>query len=252
MNNTKIEWCDRSWNPVTGCVHDCPYCYARNIARRFGGNGGCFVRDYGRDGLHEIDVPTKIENCPGKKDKTFPYPFGFEPTFHRYKLEEPQMIKKPQNIFVGSMTDLFGYSIPVGWIKQVFEACKASPIHRYLFLTKCPSRYMKINDILPNEDNFWYGTSITKPDTPYFGSAYNKTFLSIEPLLEPFNQDFEIMVDWVIIGAETGNRKGKVVPRREWIESIVEKCRERNIPVFMKNSLAKIWWLPLIQEFPWV
>lgn len=34
---TKIDWCDSTWNPVTGCLHGCEYCYARRIAERFGG-----------------------------------------------------------------------------------------------------------------------------------------------------------------------------------------------------------------------
>ena len=78
-------------------------------------------------------------------------------------------------------------------------------------------------------------------------------FVSIEPILE----DLDIIdsplinyVDWVIVGAETGRRKNKVVPERKWIEHIVNKCRESNIPVFMKSSLADIWGEPLIQEFP--
>lgn len=56
---------------------------------------------------------------------------------------------------------------------------------------------------------------------------------------------------WVIIGAETGNRKEKVIPQREWIEAIVSACQKAGIPVFMKSSLSKIWGGPLIQKFPW-
>jgi hypothetical protein len=56
---------------------------------------------------------------------------------------------------------------------------------------------------------------------------------------------------WVIIGAETGSRKGRITPERKWIENIVNSCREHNVPVFLKNSLAEIWGGPLIQEYPW-
>ena len=79
-------------------------------------------------------------------------------------------------------------------------------------------------------------------------------FVSIEPLLEDLElrrfSRFFLCVDWVIIGAETGRRKNKVVPERKWIEDIVNECRKKNIPVFMKSSLSEIWGEPLIQEFP--
>ena len=58
------------------------------------------------------------------------------------------------------------------------------------------------------------------------------------------------MVDWVIVGAETGRRKDKVIPKKEWIETIVNDCKNNGIPLFMKSSLADIWGEPLIQEFP--
>jgi hypothetical protein len=81
---------------------------------------------------------------------------------------------------------------------------------------------------------------------------YN-TFLSIEPLLNRVEVKQPIkdkMVDWVIIGAETGNRKAKVIPELSWIEDIVNDCHTAGIPVFIKGSLAGIWKGPLIQEFP--
>lgn len=77
-----------------------------------------------------------------------------------------------------------------------------------------------------------------------------QTFISIEPLLEPFTKFHIRGIDWVIIGAETGHRKDKVIPKREWIECIAEQCKEADIPVFMKSSLAEIWGKPLMQEFP--
>lgn len=79
-------------------------------------------------------------------------------------------------------------------------------------------------------------------------------FLSIEPIQSAISDlpyyAHEYGYKWVIVGAETGNRKDKVIPKREWIEKIVEDCRFRNVPVFMKSSLADIWGEPLIQEFP--
>lgn len=97
----------------------------------------------------------------------------------------------------------------------------------------------------------WFGFTNTK--TREYGNTFllpenAKIFVSVEPLLEPVRP--YIAVDWVIVGAETGRRRDKVIPKREWIEQNVEDCSEYDIPVFMKSSLADIWGEPLIQEFP--
>jgi len=86
--------------------------------------------------------------------------------------------------------------------------------------------------------------------------AFCNTFVSIEPILEDLKPEkHNVMfrqVKWVIIGAETGRRKNKVVPERKWIKDIVNECRNAYypVPVFMKPSLAETWGEPLIQEFP--
>jgi len=253
VNKTKIEWCDLTWSPVTGCLYDCPYCYAQGIARRFGTLKRCvthvpnsiaeIIRENGNP-IISINEQITLE----------PYPYDFLPTFHRYRLDEPVKTKKPKNIFVCSMADLFGEWVPDEWIKAVFEACEKAPQHRYLFLTKNPERYYHCLPHGSLPENFWLGTTITDDKTAYFGKSYSaKTFLSIEPIISDVGL-FSIgnqLVDWVIIGAETGNRKGKVTPERKWIENIVDCCREKNVPIFMKNSLRDIWKEPLIQEYPW-
>ena len=253
MNKTKIDWCDSTWNPVTGCLHGCEYCYARSITNRFGGydlNGEITTHNpLPRAELHE---PLTVTHNNGKTVNA-PYPFGFEPTLHRYHLNEYQN-KKGRNIFVCSMADLFGDWVPDEWIEEVFKACNNAPQHNYLFLTKNPKGYLRTK--LPLNDNIWYGTSVCrKDDVPkcrYLPFVRNK-FVSIEPILE----DLDIIdsptinyVDWVIIGAETGRRKNKVIPERKWIEDIVNECQKENTPVFMKSSLSDIWGEPLIQEFP--
>ena len=244
MNRSKIEWCDMTWNPATGCLHNCEYCYAKKIVKRF---GICGITE---KGIEELKKPY-IDKLDGDKVS---YPFGFKPTFHRYRLDEPQRIKKPQNIFVCSMADLFGDWVPDEWIQQVFEASAKAIHHRYLFLTKNPKRYMDLytKRVFP-DDRFWLGTTITKPDDPLFFSEAHNTFVSIEPIQTDFSggKNLAKKFQWVIIGAETGNRKGKVIPKREWVENIVNECRKQNVPVFMKNSLSKIWAEPLIQEYPW-
>ena len=257
MNKTKIDWADMTWNPVTGCLHDCPYCYARKIARRFAarldpdpGHGFGDSDYYGEEcevsGIHDNYYLFNLQN------KNNPYPYGFDPTIRRHRLDEPSQIKKPQNIFVCSMADLFGKWVPLEWIKEVFGACVKAPQHRYLFLTKNPNWYFEILSKEKAPDNFWFGSTITNGHTPFFYSRSHNTFLSIGPIQDSFGFfDHKKFVDWVIIGAETGNRKGKINPKREWINGIVNQCRDMNVPVFMKNSLLDIWKEPLIQEYPW-
>lgn len=239
MNKTKIDWCDSTWNPVTGCFNDCEYCYARNIAERFGGS-----QKYAN--IYDLAEPIR-----GEDGKAKAYPYSFSPTFHRYRLND-YIDKKGRSIFVCSMGDLFGSWVPDAWIEEVFKVCGKAPQHNYLFLTKNPKRYVELTEkgILRCKGNMWYGYSKTKDMDGLFNSLTipnANIFVSIEPILEPLCTPLE---KWVIVGAETGRRKDKVVPKREWIEEIVEECRKYDIPLFMKSSLAAIWNEPLIQEFP--
>lgn len=261
MNKTKIDWCDSTWNPVTGCLHGCEYCYARGIAKRFGGwtdSDGDMCHDgffKNESEVRELDKPLQVfregQSIFSGKWQNAPYPYDFIPTFHRYRLNE-YIGKKGRNIFVCSMADLFGSWVPDSWIEEVFKACEKAPQHNYLFLTKNPKRYVELSEkgILRCSDNMWYGSTVTSTEE-YFGSekTYN-TFLSIEPMLSSVSPSTIEGVKWIIIGAETGRRKNKVIPEKEWIDRIAEDCKRRNIPLFMKSSLADIWGEPLIQEFP--
>ena len=248
MDKTKIDWADSTWNPVTGCLHGCEYCYAKRIARRFG------------DSAAECGT---IRNQHIKL-KNEPYPYGFDPTFHRYRLERPKIWKKARNIFVCSMADLFGEWIPDEWINTVFSACMEAPQHNYLFLTKNPERYIQLakKGMLPKSDNMFYGATVTQniqlqratkafTDLP---DAF-QTFFSIEPILEDvaLNETWKeaiLQTDWIIIGAQTGREKEKVIPKIDWIERIRFQCAHYDIPLFMKSGLAGIYPVPLIQEFP--
>lgn len=257
MEKTKIDWCDSTWNPITGCLHGCEYCYARGITKRFGHN----LPDMSyyasmHKGLHMLDNQIDGTN----------YPFGFEPTFHAYRLEQYKN-KKARKIFVCSMADMFGEWVPDEWIKDIFDVCLDAPQHTYLFLTKNPQRYLDLldKDILPCEKNMWYGASATNENQldcaiEIFGLfPWNvTTFLSIEPLLEDMTgfDSWEAgidadgsYVDWVIIGAESGNRKDKVVPKKEWVEDIYTDCKKAGVAVFMKESLKDIYG-NLVCEFP--
>lgn len=263
MNNTKIDWATRSWNPVTGCLHGCPYCYARNQATRFGGwtRGGGWTcsgekTTGNRTGKEppELDTPLYVLRKNGE-EVAAPFPFGFKPTLHRYRLGDPVKMKKPQRIFVGSMADLFGAWVPDAWIKAVFDACLKAPQHTYLFLTKNPQRYYDLLNAgeLPAQGNFWYGSTVTKEGAEFFsGPIRYHTFLSVEPLLESLNAGLGSFgaAEWIIVGAMTGPGSKDHQPRREWLENIVEAAGITHAPVFMKGNLAEVWGPDLIQDHP--
>lgn len=283
-DKTKIDWCDSSWNPVTGCLHGCEYCYARGIANRFGGHLATLVGkpikpdekkwEMGFEKNHVLDAPMRNTSSyeymriaginAGRK---MPYPFDFEPTFHRYKLDEPQHWKEPRTIFVCSMADLFGAWVPDEWIEEVFKACTAAPQHRYMFLTKAPERFKQLLDNgVTFPKNCWFGTSITRSaEAEKEGARLDKLtdtwpvrgvkwFASVEPILENLSDEAVCnlaALDWVIIGAETGRRKNKVIPKKEWITHITDHLRYLHVPVFMKKSLREIMGKDFRQEFPW-
>lgn len=255
MNKTKIEWCDSTWNPVTGCYHGCAYCYARRIAKRFGGfdcgpTANCNVSNNGK-AIFSISEPMR------RNEKAAPYPWGFAPTLHRYKLDEPERWTKGRTIFVCSMADLFGPWVPDEWIEAVFEACEKASQHRYLFLTKNPQRYADLarTGKLPQRENMWYGSTLDNMEARrYPGRIRDNTFVSIEPLTERMDVGLGSFGGdrWVIIGAETGNRTGKVAPEKEWVDTICAAADLTHAAVFMKDSL-----LPIVgeenmrRELPW-
>lgn len=294
MNKTKIDWCDSTWNPVTGCLHGCEYCYARGIAQRF---SGVKIGNFNGN-ICELDEPYR-RSLDGKIN---PYPYEFMPTFHRYRLND-YIGKKGRNIFVCSMGDLFGKWVPDDWKIEVLDDCKKSPQHNYIFLTKDPigyciwptKKYPKFRETEVYTDNMWLGVTYTGKErleghyqeweignglTTWSNFWYlwrmseailptrAHKFMSIEPLscdicevederesgklLEHFllPNGYKSFFEWIIVGAETGRRKNKVVPKREWIEKLLKLCRKAEVPIFMKSSLSEIWREPLIQEFP--
>lgn len=255
MEKTKIEWCDSSWNPISGCYHDCEYCYARSMAQRF---KGCDLSPDGTTSQMLCDLSEPLIKTQKNGEKSISaYPYGFVPTMHRYRLRDLKTKKFGETIFVCSMGDMFGKFIPDEWIASVFKACLDSPEHRYLFLTKNPQRYIQLSEkgLLPRFDNFWYGSTVTDPKMPAFYADEYNTFISVEPILEPFteaaNDNFQDGIDWMILGAETGHRKGEVVPKKRWVEELVEMFHDHEKPVFMKDSMKPIWGDDIITELPW-
>jgi protein gp37 len=207
-----IGWCTDTINPITGCENGCEYCYARKMAHRLKGRFG------------------------------YPEDEPFRPTFH------PEVIQKIKNlkgdgkrIFLDSMSDWFGPGVEPDWIKLCIKAVASKPEHTFLVLTKRP-------DQIPHRyfpSNFWLGVSVTnQTDAWRIDSLYNKTcisqkkFVSFEPLHGPISCDLS-GIHWVIIGAESGNRNGRIVPENEWAYRIVEGARNRRIPVFVKDNFSK-------------
>ncbi len=206
MHKTKIDYATHTWNPVLGCLNHCPYCYARAMARRWG--------------------------------------ISFEPHWRERNFSRA-MPRQPARIFVNSMSDI-AFWRPEWWYK-VLGRIDNNPQHTFLFLTKQPEVYYNLQ--LPR--NCWLGVTLTGPDdwdqyVDALKSRGNLVFWSYEPMLEKMEPGIvEVIADWVILGAESGNRKGKVVPPADWIQPWLEL---KGIPVFMKAGLP--WAGPWRKEFP--
>lgn len=241
----KIGWCSMTWNPVWGCLNHCEYCYARKVAKRFAKR--IAIEEY--DPYHNIGCSVKINILNDELKE-------FIPTF-LYSQFNKKFPKKPQRIFVGSMSEIAHWKPE--WMEKVLEKVKQYPQHTFQFLSKNPFAYWKYE--FPQ--NCWLGLTIIRtPKYPesdrwYFiefkrNNLYNLKFVCFEPLLEDINLSYYLdltAIDWVIIGAETGNRKGKVIPKREWIQDIVSCCKDNNIPIYLKDSLKDIYPVE-IKEFP--
>lgn len=211
MNKTKIEWCDITWNPVWGCLNHCSFCYAEKIAKRFGSPNG----------RHDF----KPEWVQSNFDKKFP--------------------KKPSIIFVNSMSDISCWKLK--WMEKVLNKIEKYPQHKFLFLTKDTYYY----SVYKFPDNCWLGaTYISHTHDRNLPINFDKSFISFEPLIQRVNVENIKYFNWVIIGAETGNRRLKIIPKKQWVAEIVDYCKENKTPVFMKNNLQQIWNKKLIQEFP--
>ena len=215
-NRTKIEWTDRVWNPITGCLHDCWYCYAKKMFTRF----------------HR----------------------SFEPTFYPERFYCGSKLKEGTKIFVCSVADLFASWTPKEWREMVlYEIQKPEYNHlTFQLLTKNPE-----NIRLKAKSNIWIGTTITKQEElinmlDLTRNYEGYKFLSFEPILESIsftqaNMEYclEYGIDWVIIGKLTGSKKIEL--QNWWIDSLINTCRNYNIPIFLKDNLK---WHVKIQEFP--
>lgn len=200
MNRTRISWCQYTWNPLTGCLHGCSYCYARTFPERF---------------------PEK-------------YPNGFEPTFWEERLEEPLRRKKPSTIFVCSMGELVAPWVPDEQVEAITQVMEKAYWHTFLVLTKAPEGYRKYQ--FP--ENVWLGGTATNQKMAdracdVLKDVGNKTFLSCEPLLDSLLPKEK--VDWLIIGACSYPEPSQ--PKWSWVEDLLIWADLHRVPVHMKDNL---------------
>jgi len=212
--HNSIGWCDFTWNPVKGlCPEACEYCYSRRIYARF-----------------HYDPEIRLD----EKELLAPY-----------------KLKRPSRIFCGSTIEMFHQDIHGDWLRQIVKVIKENPHHVFQFLY----HFSPHRGVFPY--NCWLGLTVTSYIDAQKALMFSETypdhlkFISFEPLLGDPNIPEEVFenIDWVIIGAETGNRKGKIEPRKEWIAKLLNAANMYDLPVYTKHNL-KPYWSRERKEFP--
>ena len=211
MRTTKIEWTERTWNPVTGCTKisaGCEHCYAETMSRRL---------------------------CAMGNSK---YTNGFQSTMHPEDLIEPMRWKKPSTIFVCSMSDLFHPDVPFDFIDKVFGVIRNTPQHNYQILTKRAERMAEYfsTRIIPR--NAWIGVRVeavkTKNRIDYIRNLKAPVrFISCEPLLEDLGELNLNGINWIIVGGESGVQARPM--KEEWVLNIKRQAEVNHIPFFFKQ-----------------
>jgi protein gp37 len=211
MRTTKIEWTDRTWNPITGCTKKsigCAHCYAEVMARRL---------------------------CAMGQDK---YKNGFNLTLHEDVLDKPLSWDCPHTIFVCSMSDLFHEKVPFEFIDKVMATIRGTPQHRYQILTKRDKQMAKYFKIREVPENVWLGVTVEaialkdRIDTLRNIPATIR-FLSCEPLLEDLGELDLTNIHWVIVGGESGKLARPM--KEEWVLSIEKQAAIYGSAFFFKQ-----------------
>ena len=210
-SNTTIEWTESTWNPVTGCAKisaGCQHCYAERMAKRLQAMGQANYKD------------------------------GFEVTLHPHTLELPISWKKPQTIFVNSMSDLFHKNVPLSYIQQIFDVMNRAHWHRFQILTKRAGRLLELSHNFKWTQNIWMGVTVESSDYIDRIDSLRKTdaavkFLSLEPLLGPIPYLNLDKIDWVIVGGESGPGARKM--EKEWVDPIKTQCLRQKVSFFFKQ-----------------
>lgn len=212
MSTTKIEWTDATWNPVTGCTKTsagCAHCYAEMMSRRLKAMG------------------------------TDKYKNGFQVTLHEDALNEPKKWRKPRNIFVCSMSDLFHKDVPYEFVDKVIQVIKDTPQHRYQLLTKRAERMKDYFMTREVPKNVWVGVTVevqtSKSRIEALRTIKNAPirFLSCEPLLEDLGELDLTGIDWIIVGGESGLQARPM--KEEWVKDIKAQCDAANRAFFFKQ-----------------
>ncbi|MBV8370360.1 MAG: phage Gp37/Gp68 family protein [Candidatus Eremiobacteraeota bacterium] len=206
-----IEWTDATWNPVTGCTKvspGCDNCYAATFAERFRGVKG------------------------------HPYERGFELTLRPERIAQPLTWKKPQRVFVNSMSDLFHRDVPDAFIESVFETMAAAATHQFQVLTKRAERLERLSSRLRFADNIWVGVSVESPSYYWRIRHLQRVpasvrFLSCEPLLDALPALPLMGIHWVIVGGESGPRSRPI--ETAWVQDIRMQCNAQHIAFFFKQ-----------------
>ena len=209
--NTSIEWTTSTWNPITGCTKvsaGCRYCYAERMARRLQAMGQANYRN------------------------------GFRVTVHEQVLPLPLQWRKPQTVFVNSMSDLFHKSVPKTFIFQAFDVMNRAAWHTFQVLTKRSERLVDLDGVLRWRKNIWMGVTVEDKDNLYRIDHLRRTgavtkFLSFEPLLGPLGKVDLRDIDWVIVGGESGY--GARPMDLSWVISVREQCVRSGVPFFLKQ-----------------
>jgi len=206
-----IEWTESTWNPVTGCTKvspGCAHCYAERMANR----------------LQAMGQPNYVN--------------GFEVTLHEQALDLPLRWKKPQMIFVNSMSDLFHEQVPFDFIRRVFAVMEEASWHRFQVLTKRSARLAELTPVLPWPENVWMGVTVESEEFA-FRMDHLRTvpsavrFLSLEPLLGAVPEMDLTGVHWVIAGGESG--PGARPVKAAWVRDVMRQCRAAEVPFFFKQ-----------------
>ena len=209
--NSKIEWTESTWNPVTGCTKissGCKNCYAERMALRLKAAGS---RNYAN---------------------------GFRVTPHPHVLNTPLRWRQSRTIFVNSMSDLFHSNVPLDFISKIFDVmCQASH-HRFQALTKRSQRLLQLSRKLSWPENVWMGVTVENADYTFRIDHLKQTpaaikFISFEPLLGPIPNINLEGIDWVIVGGESGPGARPMNP--EWAIDIRNQCLDAEVPFFFKQ-----------------
>jgi protein gp37 len=211
MAKSKIEWTDKTWNPITGCTKissGCMHCYAEVMSKR----------------LYAM-----------RKTK---YINGFSVTEHEEALDEPKHWIGSYNVFVCSMSDLFHSDVSDVFIDKIMDVIRKTPQNRYQILTKRAERMLEYFSKNEVPTNVWLGVTVESKTSLYRIDLVRNLkasirFLSCEPLLEDLGDMDLTNINWIIVGGESGLQARPM--KEEWALNIKRQADLRRIPFFFKQ-----------------